>query len=86
MLASSRDPFPNLPLRAARKLKMPILLVSGEETVAIHRLCHLAAGKVLLQARQATIARAGHAPANENPAAFNRSLDTFLTSAFSSAM
>jgi pimeloyl-ACP methyl ester carboxylesterase len=83
MLTGSRNPFPDLSLRAARKLKMPMLLVRGEETVRVHRLCHLAAGEVLVQAQHAIIARAGHAPANENSAAFNRTLKLFLSSACS---
>jgi pimeloyl-ACP methyl ester carboxylesterase len=77
-LVLSTDPFPELLPSEASRLKVPVLLVTGQETVALHRLCHIAASKVLFGARQAIIPRAGHAPASENPTDFNQVLAALL--------
>jgi esterase len=77
-LVASTEPFPNLPTLRVGELTMPILLTTGESTVGIHRLCHAAAAVVLRSAERAVIPGSGHAPANENPSAFNRVLLAFL--------
>jgi pimeloyl-ACP methyl ester carboxylesterase len=77
-LVGSTNPFPELPWSAVRELTMPMLLVSGAQTVPLHRLCHEAAAQVLEHAREVIIPGAGHAPANENPLAFNEALAAFL--------
>jgi esterase len=78
-LVCSPNPFPELPLSAVRGLVMPVLLVSGEQTIPLHRLCHEAIGQVLEHAHEVIIPSAGHAPANENPRAFNDALAAFLS-------
>lgn len=77
-LVLSTDSFPDLAVPAAAQLQMPVLLVTGEHTVSVHRLAHVALARVLPRAEQAVIAHAGHAPASENPEAFNNALGGFL--------
>jgi esterase len=78
-LVGSTNPFPPLPWSAARELTRPVLLVSGAQTVPLHRLCHEASAQVLEHARKVIIPDAGHAPASENPRAFNQALTAFLS-------
>ena len=77
-LVLSTDCFPDLPALAVAQLQMPVLLVTGERTVPVHRLAHVALTRVLPRAEQAVIAHAGHAAASENPEAFNNALGGFL--------
>lgn len=77
-LVLSADSFPDLPMAAVARLRMPVLLVTGEHTVPVHRLAHVALARVLPRAEQAVIAHAGHAAASENPEAFNNALGAFL--------
>jgi pimeloyl-ACP methyl ester carboxylesterase len=73
-LVLSTDPFPDPSMEAVARLQMPVLLISGENTVPFHRLAHAAVSQVLPRALQMVIANAGHAAANENPEAFNDAL------------
>ena len=70
-LVLSTDPFPDLSMEAVARLQMPVLLITGENTVPFHRLAHAAVARVLPRAEQSVIANAGHAAAAENPEAFN---------------
>lgn len=80
MLVRSQDPFPDLDKRKVAELQMPILLLSGEQTVPIHRRGHAALADVLPGAAQAVIKQAGHAPATENTFEFNSVVLRFLKS------
>ena len=71
MLLRSTEPFPDVPWPAVVRLRLPVLLISGERTVPLHRLAHAALVRALPQAQQMVIAGAGHAAASENPDAFN---------------
>lgn len=70
-LVLSTDPFPDLSMETVARLQMPVLLITGENTVPFHRLAHAAVARVLPRAEQSVIANAGHAAAIENPEAFN---------------
>lgn len=80
MLVRSKDPFPDLDRDEVAALPMPILLVSGKETVPIHRRAYRALANALPAACKAVITHAGHAPAAENPSEFNAVVLRFLMS------
>lgn len=75
---SSSDPFPTIPQHKIRRLTMPILIITGENTVSIHRFVNDALARLLPTATRVTIPRAGHGSARENPPAFNEAVVEFL--------
>ncbi|MDQ1559817.1 MAG: hypothetical protein QOD32_2877 [Pyrinomonadaceae bacterium] len=78
-LAVSSDPYPNLPKDKVGRLRMPVLIVTGEQTIKIHQLVNEELARILPKAGRAMIPKAGHALARENPAAFNEAVLAFLT-------
>ena len=60
------------------RLKMPILLIRGENTILMHKLIIEELKRVLPGAEQAIIPKAGHGSARENPQAFNDAMLKFL--------
>lgn len=79
MLALSRNEFPLLPPAALAALAMPVLLVRGERTPAIHAEVFRNVCAAMPQAARAVVAEAGHAVAREAPQAFNDLALDFLT-------
>jgi pimeloyl-ACP methyl ester carboxylesterase len=77
---SSSDPFPEIPEHKIRGVMTPILLVTGENTIGLHRFVNDALGRLLPKVTQVTIPRAGHGSARENPSAFNEAVSRFLKS------
>jgi pimeloyl-ACP methyl ester carboxylesterase len=75
---SSSDPFPEIPEHKVRELTMPVLIVTGENTVRIHRFVNDVLARLLPTATRVTIPRAGHGSARENPSAFNEAVVKFL--------
>jgi pimeloyl-ACP methyl ester carboxylesterase len=57
---------------------MPILIVTGANTIAIHRLVNDELTRLLPHAQTATIPNAGHGSPRENPDAFNAAMLQFL--------
>lgn len=78
MLALSSNEFPLLPPAALAALAMPVLLVSGHDTPAIHALTFDNVCAAMPQARVERVAAAGHGVAREQPAAFNARALQFL--------
>jgi pimeloyl-ACP methyl ester carboxylesterase len=78
VLARSRDPFPALGAAALARVRMPVLLVEGARTTAIHRAVHDRLLRVLPQARRHVIEDASHGSYREQPEAFNRAVLAFL--------
>ncbi len=76
---SSADPFPNLSKAKVRRLKMPILLIRGENTISIHKLENEELERLLPNAETVTIPKAGHGSPRENPQAFNAAVVKFLS-------
>ncbi|MGI8813563.1 MAG: alpha/beta fold hydrolase [Pyrinomonadaceae bacterium] len=74
------DPFPNLSKEKVRRLKMPILIVRGENTIEIHKRVNAELEKLLPAAQSVIIPRAGHGSARDNPVAFNQAVGRFLSS------
>jgi pimeloyl-ACP methyl ester carboxylesterase len=80
MMARSHDPYPDIPRASLRRLRMPVLIITGERTVAIHRRIDEELSRIIPRARSATIPAAGHGSPRENPQAFSEVVDNFLTS------
>jgi pimeloyl-ACP methyl ester carboxylesterase len=74
----STDPLPNLSKDKVKRLSMPILIVTGENTIELAKVINEEMARVLPKAERATIANAGHGSARENPQAFNEAVLKFL--------
>lgn len=81
MLALSSDEFPLLPPAQLAALQMPVLLLSGQDTPAIHAHTFNNVVKAMPQARVARVAGAGHGVTREQPAQFNAIALGFLAEA-----
>jgi pimeloyl-ACP methyl ester carboxylesterase len=75
---SSSDPFPNLSKAKVRRLRIPVLVVSGEQTIRIHKLVNEELARLLPKAEHAIIPNAGHGSPRENPQAFNDAVLKFF--------
>ncbi len=75
---SSHDPFPDIPKDGVSRLKMPVLIVTGETTISLHKFVNDELARLLPEASRVTIPRAGHGSARENPLAFNEAVAKFL--------
>jgi pimeloyl-ACP methyl ester carboxylesterase len=80
MLALSSDEFPLLLPTALAALPMPVLLLSGRNTAAIHAAVFDNICAVMPQARVAWVPGAGHSVNRDQPEAFNRLALDFLQS------
>ena len=76
--ALSSDPFPNLSKDKVRRLRIPVLIVTGENTIEIHKLVNEELARLLPKAEQVIIPKAGHFSPRENPQAFNDALLKFF--------
>jgi non-heme chloroperoxidase len=74
----SSDPYPNVPKGKVAQLSLPILIITGENTIRIHKLVNEELARLLPNAKQATIPNAGHGSPRENPQAFNEAVLKFL--------
>lgn len=81
MLALSSDEFPLLPPERLAALRMPMLLLTGERTPAVHAEVFLNVVAAMPQAQSARVATAGHAVARDRPADFNERVLGFLRGA-----
>lgn len=75
---SSSDPFPSLSKDKVKRLSVPILIVTGENTLKILKFINEELARLLPKAERATIPQAGHGSARENPQAFNEAVLKFL--------
>lgn len=78
-ITQSSDPFPNLSKSKVKRLSIPILIITGENTIKLHRLVNEELARVQPNANQVVIPKAGHGSARENPAAFNEAVLGFLS-------
>lgn len=74
----SSNPFPELPKDKVGGLGMPILIVTGADTIRIHKFVNDELARVLPKAERATIPHAGHGSPRENPQAFTDAVVRFL--------
>jgi non-heme chloroperoxidase len=80
MLTRSREPFPALSKDKVWRLRMPVLVITGEKTVEIHRRIDEELAKLIPRARSSSIPNAGHGSPRENPEAFTEVVLNFLKS------
>ena len=78
MMVRSEDPYPDISRRDLSSLRIPVLVITGEKTVEIHRRIDEELSKVIPRARSATIPNAGHGSPRENPGAFTEVVENFL--------
>ena len=50
MMARSQDPYPDIPRASLRRLSMPVLVITGEKTIAIHRRIDEELSRLILRA------------------------------------
>lgn len=77
-LVRSAEPFPDLPREEVAALAMPVLLLQGQHTSALHAASMDALARSLPAARREAIAASRHTAPNDNPAAFNAAVLPFL--------
>ena len=75
----SNDPTPNISKDKVLRLKMPVLIIQGEDTFAMSKLIVKELTQVLPSAEFVLIPHAGHGSPRENPKAFGDALDRFLS-------
>lgn len=61
-----------------KHLKIPILILTGENTTRIHRRVTQELARLLPNAKEVTIPRSSHSMPSENPQAFNETVREFL--------
>jgi len=77
-LTMSASPFPNVTRDELKRLKMPILILTGENTTRIHGLVTQELARLLPDAKAVTIQKSRHAIPGDNPQAFNEAVQAFL--------
>lgn len=78
MLALSSDEFPLIAPQALAQLNMPVLLLAGRNTPAIHAEIFRNICGAMPQAEHTWLDGAGHATSRDQPEAFNRRVLAFL--------
>jgi non-heme chloroperoxidase len=66
-LTVSKDAFPDLPLEAVKRIRTPALLLSGQQSLALHGLIDSQLAALLPQAERIILADATHEMWNEQP-------------------
>lgn len=79
MLALSSDEFPWLSPEQLSQLPMPVLLISGRQTPAVHSAIFKSVCEAMPQARREWVDGAGHGVTREQPQMFNRLALEFLS-------
>ena len=78
MMTRSENPYPDLRQAGPVDLRIPVLVITGEKTVEIHRRIDEELSQAIPRARSATIPAAGHGSPSENPGAFTEVVENFL--------
>jgi pimeloyl-ACP methyl ester carboxylesterase len=73
------DPAPHFSKESVKQLRIPILIITGENTFKLPRVINQELERLLPNAERATIPNAGHGSPRENPQAFNEAVLRFLT-------
>lgn len=77
-LCLSADPSPALSPVALSRLRVPALVVTGENTIPMHKLVNSELVRLLPDVQSVTIAGAGHGSPREKPSAFNEAVLGFF--------
>jgi non-heme chloroperoxidase len=80
MMVRSHDPYPDTTRTSLRGLRMPMLVITGEKTIAIYRRIDEELSRLIPRARSATIPAAGHESPRDNPSVFSEVVGDFLGS------
>lgn len=78
MVTRSKEPYPDITRQQLRSLRMPVLVITGEKTIDIHRRIDEELSRLIPRARSAMIPSAGHGSPRENPGAFTEVVENFL--------
>jgi pimeloyl-ACP methyl ester carboxylesterase len=78
VLALSSNPFPYLPKDKIKNLHTPTLIMTGANTVALHKAVDAELARLLPNATAITVPNAGHGIARDNPTVFMANLVDFL--------
>ena len=78
VLARSSDPFPYLKKNEVKNLRVPALIMTGINTVALHKAVDAELAKLLPNATSITVPNAGHGIARDNPTVFMSAVVEFL--------
>jgi non-heme chloroperoxidase len=74
----SSNPFPYLPKEKVRQLRIPTLILTGANTIKIHRLVDEELARLIPNASHVVIANSSHSIARDKPEAFNTTMLNFL--------
>ncbi len=77
-IALSSNPFPEVGSDELKRLRMPVLILTGENTVRIHNLVNQELARLLPHAKEVTVPKSGHGTPSENPQAFIEAVREFL--------
>lgn len=78
-ISLATEPFPAITRGKLAKLKIPVLIVTGEETVRIHRIVDEQLVLMIPKSRHVLISKSGHGAQVENPSEYNAAVLTFLS-------
>lgn len=76
---ASSDPFQDLSKEKVSRLRVPVLIVTGEHTIRLHKFVNDELARLLPRAVRVTIPGAGHGSQRESPRAFNEAVLKFMT-------
>lgn len=74
----SANPFPVMTSDELKRLKMPVLILTGENTVRFYKLVNQELARFLPNAKEITIPKSGHPIPSDNPQVFNETVLEFL--------
>ena len=78
-LALSKNPFPNLSKDKVMKLNIPTLILTGDNTIKVHRAVDDELTRLLPNAKHVIVPNAGHATARDNPEDYRATVLDFLS-------
>jgi pimeloyl-ACP methyl ester carboxylesterase len=80
-LTLSSNPFPIPASHELKRLKAPVLILTGENTAKIYKLDNRELARLLPNAKEVTIPKSRHSMPSDNPQVFNETVREFLNSA-----
>jgi pimeloyl-ACP methyl ester carboxylesterase len=77
-LALSMNPFPYLPKNKVKKIRIPTLIMTGANTIAVHAAVDAELARLMPNATAITVPNSGHGIVRDNPTVFMSSVMEFL--------
>jgi pimeloyl-ACP methyl ester carboxylesterase len=78
VLTASTDPFPEMNSSLVRDLKIPTLMLSGQESLRLHKLIDQELQRQLQNVKRQIIPKASHDMWRDNPAVCEKAMRSFL--------